>query len=73
MTEETEAGQPEGDVLPDAAPTPLSLEQRLRAALDSWYANHFHAAAIAGRAPISADDKDALTKSVLGVVAPTKE
>jgi len=74
MTEDTESGRPEGEALPASIPAPASLEQRVTAAIDAWYVDHFHAAAVAGRAPLSADDKDALVKSVTAAVAPaTKE
>lgn len=45
--------------------------ERVIAAVERWYAAHFHAAAVAGRAPITADDKAALLKHVADAVAPT--
>jgi hypothetical protein len=44
--------------------------ERVIAAVERWYAAHFHAAAIAGRAPITADDKAALIQHVADAVAP---
>jgi hypothetical protein len=45
--------------------------ERVIAAVEAWYAAHFHAAALAGRAPITADDKAALIQHVADAVAPT--
>jgi hypothetical protein len=39
-------------------------------AVERWYAAHFHAAAVAGVAPLSADDKAALIQHVADAVAP---
>lgn len=79
MNEDIESGQPEGEALPESLPPPLpahaanGLHERLLDAIERWYAAHFHAAAVAGRAPITADDKAALVSSVTAVVAPSKE
>lgn len=39
-------------------------------AIERWYERHFHAAALSGRNPLSADDKAALIQSVADAVAP---
>ncbi len=83
MTDETVAAQAEGEALPasDAKPPEpgflaraesavLSLEQRVVAGIDAWYAEHFHSAAAAGRAPISAVEKASLTKHVSAALTP---
>jgi hypothetical protein len=44
--------------------------ERVIAAIERWYAAHFHAAAAAGVAPITADDKAALIQHVADAVAP---
>ncbi|KZC23543.1 hypothetical protein RHOFW104T7_13150 [Rhodanobacter thiooxydans] len=84
MIEDTTSGKPEGEALPILTPTPPkggffsraesaaeSIEQRAVAAIEAWYAKHFHAAAVAGTAPITADDKAALIQHVADAVAPT--
>jgi hypothetical protein len=87
MNEENEAAQAEDEGLPEASNVaesePVlaeveheiqSLEQRVIAAIDTWYEAHFHKAAVEGRTPITSDDKDALLKGVTAAVAPaTKE
>jgi hypothetical protein len=50
-----------------------SIEQRVRDAIEAWYAKHFHAAAVAGLPTLSADDKAALIQHVAEAVAPTQE
>lgn len=45
--------------------------KRIEAAIEAWYARHFHRAAVEGRAPISATDKADLVKAV--TEATTKE
>jgi|GEM_PF-4639724 hypothetical protein len=45
--------------------------ERVIAAVERWYAAHFHAHAVAGTAPITADDKAALIQHVADAVAPT--
>lgn len=50
-----------------------SLVERVEQAIERWYAAHYHAATVAGRAPITTDDKAALVSSVTAVVAPAKE
>lgn len=37
-------------------------------AIEAWYAEHFRRAAVAGRAPISADDKSELTKAITAAI-----
>lgn len=45
--------------------------KKVVAAIEAWYARHFHRAAVEGRAPISATDKADLVKAV--AEATTKE
>lgn len=45
--------------------------RKVIAAVEAWYARHFHRAAVDGRAPISATDKADLVKAV--AEATTKE
>lgn len=86
MKDEDTAAKAEGEALPEstqpakagffvrAEQTALSIEQRAVAAIEDWYERHFHACAVSGRAPLSADDKAALVKGVADAVAPaTKE
>jgi hypothetical protein len=81
MTDETDSGQPEGEALPvrsffTRAEQAIETDaERVIAAVERWYATHFHAAALAGVAPLSADDKAALIQHVADAVAPaaTKE
>ena len=78
MIDETVSGKPEGEALPAFNPPPKggffsraeSDVERVIAAIERWYAAHFHAAAIAGTAPLSADDKAALIQHVADAVAP---
>lgn len=53
MQDETESAQAE------AQPRLTPVE-----AVEAWYAQHFHAAAVSGRAPIPADDYAALKAAV---------
>lgn len=70
MAQEDEAGAaPEGEALPEHI-HPIEAVERAVRGIETWYANHFHAAAVAGRTPISADDKAALLKHVADAVAP---
>lgn len=39
-------------------------------AVENWYALHFHKATLAGRQPISADDKAALVQAVTAAINP---
>lgn len=80
MINETEAAKAEGEASPAITPTPAkagffsraeSDVERVIAAVEAWYAAHFHAAAVEGRAPITADDKAALIQHVADAVAPT--
>lgn len=80
MNDETAAGQPEGEALhaPDERPIATPIRRiyaeescdRLRAAIDRWYAAHFHAAAVSGRAPITAEDKASLIQHVTEAITP---
>lgn len=88
MNDETVAGKPEGEALPDSGSTiaasihidtkPLVAAigelradaERVLAAIERWYAAHFHAAAVAGRAPITAEDKASLTAHVTEAFTP---
>lgn len=47
--------------------------ERVLAAVENWYALHFHKAALAGRQPISADDKALLIQHVATALTPAKE
>ena len=80
MIDETEAAKAEGEASPAITPTPAkagffsraeSDVERVIAAIERWYAAHFHSAAVEGRAPITADDKAALIQHVADAVAPT--
>lgn len=87
MNEDTEAGAlPEGEALPEHLPPPLpgsavqlgdqanlNGQSAVLDAIERWYADHFHACAVAGRAPITADDKAALIASVREAVAQPQE
>lgn len=46
---------------------------RIVAAIEKWYAAHFHRAAVNGTAPISADDKAALIQHVTNAVTKPQE
>ena len=73
MNEDIESGTtPEGEVLPESLPPPLPRGdmQRATAVVDGWYAEHYHAAAIAGRAPITAEDKASLIAHVAAALTP---
>lgn len=65
------AVQPSPGFFAKAEAVAISDAERVIAAVERWYAAHFHAAAVAGRAPITADDKAALLKHVADAVAPT--
>lgn len=79
MTDDTVSGQPEGEALPVAKRSRLGEAvnlvttdaERVLAAVERWYAAHFHRCAAAGTAPLSADDKAALIQHVADAVAPT--
>jgi hypothetical protein len=75
MIDETKAAPAEGEALPvsrfrRAEKAIESDAERVIAAVERWYAAHFHAAALAGTAPLSADDKAALIQHVADAVAP---
>lgn len=65
------AVQPSPGFFAKAEAVVVSDVERAVAAVERWYAAHFHAAAVAGRAPITADDKAALIQHVADAVAPT--
>ena len=81
MIDENEAAQAEGEALPGSGPQPpyvpsipFELEHlpgRVIAAVEAWYAEHFHRAVVAGAAPISSEDKAALIQHVTDAVSPT--
>ncbi len=80
MIDEPVAAKAEGEALPASIPPPLPTSwieraesdvERVIAAVERWYAAHFHRAAVAGTAPITADDKAALIQHVADAVAPT--
>jgi hypothetical protein len=50
-----------------------ALEERLEAAIERWYAKHFHRAALAGVSAISAEDKSALVATVTAAVSTNPE
>lgn len=80
MIDERESAQAEGEALPVIPqPGPLhsstrilsraeravvSDAERVIAAVEAWYTQHFHRASVEGRAPISAEDKAALVAAV---------
>lgn len=72
MNEDTASAQAEGEALPASLPPPLpdSATQRAETAVEAWYAAHFHAAAIAGRAPITAEEKASLIAHVTAAITP---
>lgn len=73
MNEDTEAGgPPEGGALPEHLPPPLPSERHAdaEALVERWYADHYHAAAIAGRTPITAEEKAALIALVSAALTP---
>lgn len=61
-TEATEA--PKGAFFSPAK----SQAERVNAAIDEWYAAHFHAAATSGRPPITSDEKAALVEAVTAAI-----
>ena len=73
---------PDAEPMPPPLPSPPpggffspveSLDSRVEAAIERWYAEHFHRAAVDGRAPLTADDKAALISSVRSAVAQPEE
>lgn len=46
------------------------VAERVNDAIEGWYADHFRRAALAGRAPISADEKAELTKAITAAIQP---
>lgn len=75
MNDETVAAPAEGEALPVSrfkrAEQAIETDvERVIAAVERWYAAHFHKAAQSGTAPLSADDKAALIQHVADAVAP---
>jgi hypothetical protein len=78
MNDEQTSAQAEGEALPESmwqdAEKILDCADaglhRVLAAIERWYAAHFHAAATSGRAPISAEDKASLTAHVTEALTP---
>lgn len=70
MSNETER-TPKGGFFVRAEEAVVSDAERVIAAIEAWYARHFHRAAVEGRQPISAADKADLVKAV--TEATTKE
>ncbi|HKJ94269.1 MAG TPA: hypothetical protein VKA32_01415 [Gammaproteobacteria bacterium] len=76
MNDKTAAGdKPAGDAVPESRGGFVNTAKRdhakaddavdhLIAAIERWYADHFHRAAINGTQPITADDKAALIAHV---------
>ena len=81
MTDTTASGKPGANALPARAERlvqriereALSIEQRAVAAVEAWYAAHFHKHAAAGTPSITSDDKAALIQHVTDAVATSKE
>lgn len=74
MSDEKQSAQAEGSPMPAKAGFFSRAEtdvERAIAAVEAWYACHFHRSAVEGRAPISAADKADLVKAVTN--ATTKE
>ena len=63
---------------PDPSPPPKGgffspakpVAERVNDAIEGWYADHFRRAALAGRAPISADEKADLIKAIIAAIQP---
>lgn len=68
MKDKDEAAQAEGE----AVPAKNLNADRAIAAVERWYAAHFHRAAVHGYAAIPSDDKAALIQHVVAAVS-TKE
>lgn len=75
MNDDTASAQAEGEALPEPS-APSRVERAGAAAahpairaIERWYAAHFHRHAVAGTAPLSADDKAALIQHVADAVA----
>jgi hypothetical protein len=71
MIDENVSAQAEGSHVPAKAgffsraeKAVVSDAERVIAAVEAWYAQHFHRASVEGRAPISAEDKAALVAAV---------
>lgn len=59
---------PEGGFFVPAKP----VAERVNDAIEAWYADHYRRAVLAGRAPISADDKADLTKAITAAIDPSE-
>ena len=86
MSDDNKAAQAEGGALPVIPqPGPLHSSrgifsraekaveadgQAVLAAIENWYALHFHKATLAGVSPISADDKALLIQHVTAAINP---
>lgn len=55
---------PKGGFFSPAKP----VADRVSDAIEAWYAGHYRRAAVAGRAPISADDKSELIKAITAAI-----
>ncbi|MGN6383651.1 MAG: hypothetical protein ACTHMK_13695 [Dyella sp.] len=82
MNDDNASAKAEGEALPENGPAIVKslirgetkkLEtdaERVFAAVERWYERHFHRCAVAGVAPLSADDKAELHKHLAEAVAP---
>jgi hypothetical protein len=79
MNDETVSAQAVGEALPVSGVRPVSpyaaalasdFEASAVAAIERWYAAHFHAAAISGRTPITAEEKASLIAYVTEALTP---
>jgi hypothetical protein len=71
MIDEAVSEPPKGGFFSRAEKAIETDVERVVAAVEAWYSAHFHAAAVAGVTPITADDKAALIQHVTDAVAPT--
>lgn len=78
MNDETASAQADGEVLhvsqvaaagARAAVAAYDQQQAIDA-IERWYAAHFHAAAVSGRAPITAEEKASLIAHVTEALTP---
>lgn len=79
MIDEKAAAKAEGEALPESISQPVfapvvervvSPVERAFAAIEDWYAEHFHAAAVDGRPPITAEEKASLQAHVSDALTP---
>lgn len=69
-------GTPEPPEPPDPPPPPRGgffspakpVSDRVNDAIEAWYADHYRRAAVAGRAPISVDEKSDLIKAITAAI-----